>query len=69
VYQFNVPPKARGPLTVRADLNFRRYRQEFLDLVVPTMEKDSGVYQPIVTKVSDEKHLIVLQTATTTNAQ
>lgn len=50
-YSFDVPPGTRGPLTVKADLNFRRYRQEFLNLVVPTMEKDAGVYQPTV--VSD----------------
>jgi hypothetical protein len=50
-YSFDVQPGVRGPLTVKADLNFRRYRQEFLNLVVPTMEKDAGVYQPTV--VSD----------------
>jgi hypothetical protein len=49
VYRLTVPANAPGPLTVTADLNFRRYRQEFLNLVVPTMEKDTGVYQPTVT--------------------
>ena len=38
-------------------VQFRRYRQEFLDLVVPTMERDSGVYQPTVTKHSAEKQI------------
>lgn len=49
VYRVTVPAGARGALTVTADLNFRRYRQEFLNLVVPTMERDAGVYQPTVT--------------------
>ena len=60
VYRFQAPATARGPLTVKADLNFRRYRQEFLDLVVPTMEADSGVYQPTVTKHSDEKRIALV---------
>ena len=34
-YSFVVPEGTPGPLTVKADLNFRRYRQEFLDRVVP----------------------------------
>ncbi len=45
-YSFKVPADARGPLRVQADLNFRRYRQDFLERVVPTMEAESGVYQP-----------------------
>ncbi len=48
VYRLALPKDAKGPLTVQADLNFRRYRQEFLDLVVPDMEKRAGVYQPTV---------------------
>lgn len=52
VYQFRVPPDAESPLTVRADLDFRRYRQDFLDLAVPRMERDSGVIQPKVTQDS-----------------
>lgn len=51
LYRLTVPASARGPLTVTADLNFRRYRQEFLNLVVPAMERESGVFQPTV--VSD----------------
>jgi hypothetical protein len=49
-YSFVVPRTAASPLTVAAALNFRRYRQEFLDLVVPTMEAESGVLQPTVTQ-------------------
>lgn len=48
-YQFNIPPDVDGPLTVSAYLNLRRYRQEFLDLVVPNMETETGVLQPTVT--------------------
>ncbi len=59
-YRFDVPSWVRGPLTVKADLNFRRYRQEFLDLVVPTMEDQSGVYQPTVIHDSDEKPILVI---------
>jgi len=51
-YIFNVPSDVVGPLTVTAELNFRRYRQEFLDLVVPKMEEQSGVYQPTVSHAS-----------------
>lgn len=54
VYRFRVPPDAVSPLTVRADLDFRRYRQDFLDLAVPRMERDSGVIQPKVTQDSHQ---------------
>lgn len=47
-----VPPDAVGPLTVEAELNYRRYRQRFLDLVVPRMEAESGVLQPTVVQAS-----------------
>lgn len=53
-YSFRVPVDARGPLRVRADFNFRRYRQDFLDRTVPHMERDSGVRQPIITQTSAE---------------
>jgi hypothetical protein len=53
-YILPVPADARGPLIVRADLNYRRYRQEFLNLVVPTMEEEHGVYQPTITQSSAE---------------
>jgi hypothetical protein len=45
-YTFKLPESVKGPLRVTAELNFRRYRQQFLDLVVPDMERTSGVYQP-----------------------
>lgn len=57
-----------GPLTVKAELNFRRYRQEFLDLVVPEMETEAGFYQPTVTHDSAIKH-IVLRDPTAAPAQ
>jgi hypothetical protein len=48
-YRFQAPATTRGPLSLTADLDYRRYRQEFLNLVVPDMERESGVYQPTVT--------------------
>ncbi len=61
VYRFDVPLSTRGPLTVQADLDFRRYRQEFLELVVPTMERDSGILQPTVNQTSATKTIQVLE--------
>lgn len=61
VYQFDLPADVIGTLRVKADLNFRRYRQEFLDLVVPDMEKDSGVYQPTVTQSSDNARIVIIE--------
>lgn len=55
VYLCRIPPDAKGPITVTADLNFRRYRQQFLDLVLPTLERDTGVSQPTVRQSRDEK--------------
>lgn len=48
-YTCPIPATAKGPITVTAELDFRRYRQEFLNLMVPDMERESGVYQPTVT--------------------
>jgi hypothetical protein len=59
VYVCRVPPGAKGPLTVTADLNFRHYRQEFLDLVLPTLEKETGASQPTVLQSRDEKSIRV----------
>lgn len=56
-YRIDVPTNTPGPLTVTARLNFRRYRQEFLDLVLPEMERDSGVLQPTVTKDTAVHHI------------
>ncbi|MBW2419991.1 MAG: hypothetical protein JRH19_15715 [Deltaproteobacteria bacterium] len=57
IYRFEIPAAARGPLTLVAELNFRRYRQEFLDLTVPDMESESGVYQSTVTQDTYEKRI------------
>lgn len=59
-YSLKVPAGAKGPLVVKADLNFRRYRQEFLNLVLPTLEKDTGVYQPMAPQSSDEKRIAIV---------
>ena len=61
IYRLTVPAGTRGPLRVKADLNFRRYRQEFLDLTVPEMERDSGVIQGMVKQSSDEKQIRVVR--------
>jgi hypothetical protein len=47
-YRLEIPADAKGPLTVDAALLYRRYRQRFLDLVVPEMERESGVRQRTV---------------------
>jgi len=62
-YTVRVPDGVQGPLTVKADLNFRRYRQEFLDLVLPTLEKDTGMYQPMVPQSSAEKQIAIVSPA------
>ncbi len=49
-YRVRLPPDARGTIRVEAALNYRRYRQEFLDLVVPGLEERTGVFQPLVTQ-------------------
>jgi hypothetical protein len=49
-YRLRIPADAAGPLRIEAELNYRRYRQRFLDLVVPEMERESGVYQPTLTQ-------------------
>lgn len=59
-YTLHVPEGRQGPLVVQADLNFRRYRQEFLDLVLPTLERDAGIYQPMVPQSSDTKQIVVV---------
>lgn len=58
-YRLLVPADAKGPLAVKATLNFRRYRQEFLNLVVPHMEKESGVQQPTVAQSTCVKSIPV----------
>jgi hypothetical protein len=51
-YVFRAPSADAGPLHITADFNFRRYRQDFLDRVVPDMERTNGVFQPTVTQSS-----------------
>jgi len=60
VYRFVVPEGVHGPLTLRAALNFRRYRQDFLDRVVPSMERDRGITQRIVTQDADERTIAIV---------
>ena len=55
VYRVPLAPGVRGPVRIHAELNFRRYRQEFLNLVLPTLERDTGVYQPTITKDAAER--------------
>jgi len=58
-YTFTLPTDAQGPLTVHADLNLRRYRQDFLQRVVPDMESDSGVFQPTLKQTEAEQKIRV----------
>ncbi len=53
-YTIAIPETAVGPIRIVADLNFRRYRQQFLDLTLPGMESKYGFFQPNITKTSDE---------------
>ena len=58
VYRLTVPADAQGPLEIKADLLFRRYRQEFLDLVVPDVEADRG-RQPTVVQTSAARRVAI----------
>ena len=51
-YRLRLPEGLSGELELVADLNYRRYRQEFLDLVLPGLEERTGTYQPVVTQAS-----------------
>ncbi len=57
VYQLALPRDATGPITLVAKLNYRRYRQEFLDLVLPGLEESTGVFQPTVTQAEASRTL------------
>ena len=57
LFRFELPPDVAGPVSISADLNYRRYRQEFLDLVLPNLEESTGTYQPIVTQ-AEAAHVI-----------
>ncbi|MEE9522768.1 MAG: multiheme c-type cytochrome [candidate division NC10 bacterium] len=63
-FRFRIPEEASGPLAVVADLNYRRYRQEFLDLTLPGLEEEAGVYQPTVTQSSRRKTIRLKQAGT-----
>jgi hypothetical protein len=58
-YEFTAPSADAGPMQVTADFNFRRYRQDFLDLVVPDMERSSGVLQATVTQSSAQTTIAI----------
>ncbi len=67
IFRFEIPVDAKGPITISADLNYRRYRQDFLELVVPDMEAESGVIQRVVTHHSSSKTIALdAQAATVT---
>ncbi len=59
VYGLKIPTGSHGKLRIEAELNYRRYRQEFLDLRLPNMEKERGVFQPTV-KQSEAHATIVV---------
>jgi len=50
-YRFRVPAAVQGPLTIEASLDFKRYRQEFLDLVFPDDAELRRALQQTATKV------------------
>ncbi len=56
-YSLVLPEDAVGPITVVARLNYRRYRQGFLDLVLPALEETTGVYQPTVTQAETTRQI------------
>lgn len=49
-YSVAVPESFTGRLNVQGRLQYRKYRQEFLDLTVPDMERDAGFRQGLVTQ-------------------
>ncbi|MEQ8767949.1 MAG: multiheme c-type cytochrome [Planctomycetota bacterium] len=55
VFRFVVPEGTEGPLQITADLQYRRYRQDFLDQALPGLEAEHGVLQPTVTQSSDRR--------------
>lgn len=63
VFRFVVPDDAEGPITLSAALNFRRYRQDFLNRVVPDMERERGITQRIVTQDAEERSMAIVPRA------
>jgi hypothetical protein len=64
-FHLRLPADVSGEILLTADLNYRRYRQEFLDLALPSLEKTTGVQQPIVTQTSAQRTIIVRGPAAT----
>lgn len=58
-YRLVLPDDVVGPVTLKAELNYRRYRQKFLELTVPEMENRSGVRQNTITQSTAEASLPV----------
>jgi hypothetical protein len=56
VYDTIIPSHIQDDLTIVAEFNFRRYRQEFLDLVVPELS-EAGIRQNLVTQLSVSKQV------------
>lgn len=61
-YRIQLPDDLEGEVRLHARLNYRRYRQEFLDLVLPGLEESVGVYQPTVTQ-SEVMHAVEIDPA------
>ncbi len=56
-YHFVLPEDAAFPVTLTARLNYRRYRQAFLDSVLPGLEEATGVYQPTVVQAETTREI------------
>lgn len=56
-FRLRLPADSRGEITLEAELNYCRYRQEFLDLVVPDLERSSGVRQPVIVQASASRRI------------
>ncbi len=54
VFRFVVPDDMSGSLEISADLQYRRYRQDFLDTALPGLEETYGVFQPTLTQSSSQ---------------
>ncbi len=59
LYRFRLPATSRGEVTLEAELNYCRYRQEFLDLVLPELETVSGVRQPVIVQATASRRFNV----------
>ncbi len=57
LFRLDIPPEAEGPVVIEAELRYRRYRQEFLDRVVPELEAESGVLQPTVVQATARQEI------------